>query len=1032
MKIRVWIAAAFAAVFGCAQVNAQTTILPPGETCFQATSGLSGMVGTLGAVTGGSSYAPGTYGGVALSGGSGSGATANIVVSGSGVVATVAILDPGTQYVVGDVLSAAAANIGGSGAGFSVPVNSVSINSSLAGGTAAYYLPNTLTFKTTWKNAAQTVPNTNPVRLDQNGCASVYGLGSYRQIVKDSLGNTVWDALTASTAAISNIPASSGSGDFMAIGTVIPIAAFSAPVNYVLAYGQAISRTTYSDALTALTISSTASCVSTSTTVSGLASTAQMRVGAPIEGSCLTPGTTIATIAGSTSVTVSIAAVSTTSTTIRVFPWGDGDGSTTFNVPDLRGRVLPGDDSMGGTAANRLTALSMGTSAASPGVSGGAQVQTLITGNLPPYTPGGTNSVPTTTVTVTGNQQVLNNSAGATWQSGANGGNNATAIAATATTTAPTFSGTAQGGTSAAFAIVQPSLTINYAIKVLNGTLPTVGVLSIGGMTGDIVCGTGIACAAGILSLNFTPGTMASQNANNVTITGGTINGANIGATTPAPGNFSALAINGVPVGTSSSSYWSLIGGGPNINYTAGDATPRSSGTNFIYATAFGVTADGVTNDGPALLTAMAASTSMNPAFTGGTIVLPAGVINVASQNFVINYGITMIGAGQGVKSPTYDPTTNIGATIIKTSKTTGNVFEFHTKNPVNISNLWIKVTPSGSVSTVCISIDNQDPAIPANATVNFNSRISNVTCTGAGTGILTLNAGAFSFYNNYIQDYRVCGICGSNDATNPDSGDAAISGNHIQSFYTVSGIGIQLGQMGGLAVGPNNKILGGTVGIQLNASIAGQIGGETNIHDNNIEAQSSVAVLVTQAVATSQIGGVNVINNHINSGLVPGAFIGAIVFVTSGTGTNYIKRGKILGNDIVYGNSGVGASAIEIEAGEGIEINANTFAIPANNHTISINSEAVSVYYHNNIVVSGPSASGIFGTINAGNNLIIDYNGASFANIPTSSVKNGSVMYVSDGCATSSSNYLLAGGCNGMIANRIRSGWYATQPFNP
>ena len=35
--------------------------------------------------------------------------------------------------------------------------------------------------------------------------------------------------------------------------------------------------------------------------------------------------------------------------------YGVGDGSTTFNIPDLRGRVIAGKDDLGGSAANRLT-----------------------------------------------------------------------------------------------------------------------------------------------------------------------------------------------------------------------------------------------------------------------------------------------------------------------------------------------------------------------------------------------------------------------------------------------------------------------------------------------------------------------------------------------------------------------------------------------------------------------------------------------------------------------------------------------------
>jgi hypothetical protein len=198
MKLRTTIAAAFAVFLSWTQAFGQATILPPGETCFQATTGVNGMVGNLGTITGGTSYTAGTYGGVALTGGSGTLATANITVSG-GAVTAVTILNPGINYVVGDVLSASAATIGGTGSGFSVPVNSISINSAVAGGTVGFYIPSTLTFKQTWQNSAETVLNTNPVTLDQNGCALIYGAGIYRQILKDSLGNTVWDQLTAST-----------------------------------------------------------------------------------------------------------------------------------------------------------------------------------------------------------------------------------------------------------------------------------------------------------------------------------------------------------------------------------------------------------------------------------------------------------------------------------------------------------------------------------------------------------------------------------------------------------------------------------------------------------------------------------------------------------------------------------------------------------------------------------------------------------------------------------------------------------------
>jgi hypothetical protein len=81
-------------------------------------------VATLGAITGGSAYTAGTYFDVPLTGGSGSGALATITVAG-GAVTAVTITDGGLQYGVANTLSAAAANIGGTGSGFSVPVASV-------------------------------------------------------------------------------------------------------------------------------------------------------------------------------------------------------------------------------------------------------------------------------------------------------------------------------------------------------------------------------------------------------------------------------------------------------------------------------------------------------------------------------------------------------------------------------------------------------------------------------------------------------------------------------------------------------------------------------------------------------------------------------------------------------------------------------------------------------------------------------------------------------------------------------------------
>lgn len=70
--------------------------------------------------------------------------------------------------------------------------------------------------------------------------------------------------------------------------------------------------------------------------------------------------------------------------------YGAGDGSTTFNLPDCRGRVSAGKDDMGGTSANRLTGLSGGVNGDTLGGTGGAESHTLTAAQLAAHTHTGT------------------------------------------------------------------------------------------------------------------------------------------------------------------------------------------------------------------------------------------------------------------------------------------------------------------------------------------------------------------------------------------------------------------------------------------------------------------------------------------------------------------------------------------------------------------------------------------------------------------------------------------------------------------
>lgn len=90
----------------------------------------TGAILALGVITGGSGYTNNTYTNVPLTGGSGTNAIATVVVSGGAVTSVTLTPNPGgLNYLVGDILSAAASSIGGTGSGFSVPVSSLAASS---------------------------------------------------------------------------------------------------------------------------------------------------------------------------------------------------------------------------------------------------------------------------------------------------------------------------------------------------------------------------------------------------------------------------------------------------------------------------------------------------------------------------------------------------------------------------------------------------------------------------------------------------------------------------------------------------------------------------------------------------------------------------------------------------------------------------------------------------------------------------------------------------------------------------------------
>lgn len=69
----------------------------------------------------------------------------------------------------------------------------------LANGKIYTYAAGTSTPKTTWQDAAGTIPNTNPIVLDSTGSALIFWSGSYKVVVVDANGNAIYTVDNYST-----------------------------------------------------------------------------------------------------------------------------------------------------------------------------------------------------------------------------------------------------------------------------------------------------------------------------------------------------------------------------------------------------------------------------------------------------------------------------------------------------------------------------------------------------------------------------------------------------------------------------------------------------------------------------------------------------------------------------------------------------------------------------------------------------------------------------------------------------------------
>jgi microcystin-dependent protein len=573
-----------------------------------------------------------------------------------------------------------------------------SVGNPLVGGTVTSFVPNSTTKKTTWQDAGQTENNTNPVILDAAGRAVIYGQGNYRQLVKDADGNTIWDAPTSAIG--SSQPSGATGTDTAPVGSIMVFTGAVVPVNWQIAAGQTLSRTDFSALLTAITISQTGiSCTSGNATLTGWSDTSQMRVGAPVEAACIPTGSVIAAIPSNSSITLNNNAVSTLTVSATVFDWGNGDGTTTFNVPDLRGRVPAGADAMGGTAANRLTTqttittISGSTTASIPSTANATAGMSIISTNVPAgATISTVNPVTVTTILTTSGSP---------------------------TATVPTSTGLIAGQT-----ITSPNVTPGTTISSISGTTITMSAnanavathisTTSGSTTATVTSADGIATGMTVTSTNVPGATTVSA------ISGKTLT-LSAAATLTASGtaaSFSGAAASVASTFTAASDI-------PIILSSA--ATGAASGTTATLLALAGASAPGAAGGAASHTLTAAESASLSYSSIAND---PGHTHDYVGSNF-LNAGAT--GGGTAFAPTTLTTSPEFTGITVATTANAGN--QAHSiLQPTLTVNYIIKVKSNTSGAGGVVSLGGMVGDIICDATFLCAPNESNVNSIGLAT----------------------------------------------------------------------------------------------------------------------------------------------------------------------------------------------------------------------------------------------------------------------------------------------------------
>lgn len=364
-------------------------------------------------------------------------------------------------------------------------------------------------------------------------------------------------------------------------------------------------------------------------------------------------------------------------------------------------------------------------------------------------------------------------------------------------------------------------------------------------------------------------GSLATQNANSVLITGGVINGVPIGATTPASGAFTTLtASSAVTFNSLSSSGATLTGG--SINGVPVGATTASTGAFTTLSASGAVSGVGFSNylASPPAIGSTAAGSGAFTTLSASSTVSGTGFSTYLASPPAI--GGTTANTGRFTTLTTTGAATLSSLSTASASLTGGSIDGTAIGATTASTGRFTTLTTTGAATLSSVSTSSATltggsiDAVAIGATTASTGRFSTLTTTGAAT-LNSLSTASATLTGGSIDSVPIGG-------TTPAAGSftTVAASTSVRSTSSANPIGYNSGA-GGTVTQNANK----STGVTLNRPT-----GSITMNAGALAASTSVTFTLTNSTITAD----DIVVVSIRSGATANSYMAAVTAIAAGS----------------------------------------------------------------------------------------------------------------------------------------------------